>query len=116
MKIGIEYGNNASVLEDNIEHSSPTTRRCPYGVSNEDIRKVGDLLEFKKKIHLICKSKIILCVSQAVCRHRNVSSNAAACTQTHTWHSSGGIEPIGCSNCSSLVTECHRRVTGTIAA
>jgi hypothetical protein len=57
MKIGVEYGGSASVLEDNIEHSSPTTRRCPYGVSNEDIRKDGELLELKKEIHSICNQR-----------------------------------------------------------
>jgi len=58
MKIGVEYGGSATVFEDNIEHSFPTTRRCPYGVSSEDIRKVGELLELKKELHSICKSKI----------------------------------------------------------
>jgi hypothetical protein len=58
MKTRIEYGDTANVLEDNIEQSCPTTRSCPYGVSNEGIRKVGKLLELKKELHFICKSKI----------------------------------------------------------
>jgi hypothetical protein len=45
MKTKIKYGNSVNVLQDNIEQSFPTTRRCPYGVSNEDIKKVGELLE-----------------------------------------------------------------------
>jgi hypothetical protein len=48
MKTRVEYGNSANVLEDNIEHSSPTIKRCPYGVSNEDIMKVRELLHLKK--------------------------------------------------------------------
>jgi hypothetical protein len=55
MKIGIKYGGSANVLEDNIEHLSHTTTRCPYGVANEDIRKVGELLELKKEPHSIWK-------------------------------------------------------------
>jgi hypothetical protein len=58
MKTRVEYGGNVNVFKDNIEQSSPITRRCPYGVSNEDIRKVGELLELKKELHSICKSKI----------------------------------------------------------
>jgi hypothetical protein len=48
MKTRVEYGDSTNVLEDNTEHSSPITKRCPYGVSNEDIMKVRKLLELKK--------------------------------------------------------------------
>jgi hypothetical protein len=58
MKTKVEYGDSVNVLEDDIEQSSPTTRRCPYDVSNEDIRTIGKLLELKKEFHSICKSKI----------------------------------------------------------
>jgi hypothetical protein len=58
MKTRVEYGDNANVLEDNIEHSSPTAKRCPYGVSNEDIMKVRELLDLRKELHSICKSNI----------------------------------------------------------
>jgi hypothetical protein len=57
MKTRVEYGGIVNVLKDNIEQSSPTTRRCPYGVSNEDIKKVEEFLELNKELHFICKDQ-----------------------------------------------------------
>jgi hypothetical protein len=67
-------------------------------------------------LHFKTMLSMLACLSQAVYRHRNVSSNATACTQTHTWHFSPGIKPMGCSECSSLGTRCHRQVIDAMAA
>jgi hypothetical protein len=32
--------------------------KCPSGVSIEDIWKVTELLDLKKELHILCKSKI----------------------------------------------------------
>ncbi len=32
--------------------------KCPNGVVVDDIRKVTELLQFKRDLHIICKSKI----------------------------------------------------------
>jgi len=45
-------------LEDDMGQSSYTMSKCPSGVSIEDIQKVSEFLDLKKKLCILCKSKI----------------------------------------------------------
>jgi hypothetical protein len=45
-------------LEDDMGQSSYTMSKCPSGVLIEDIQKVTKLLDLKKELHILCKSKI----------------------------------------------------------
>ncbi len=45
-------------LEDDMGQSSYTMSKCPSGVSIEDIWKVIELLDLKKDMCILCKSKI----------------------------------------------------------
>jgi hypothetical protein len=47
-----------SPFEDDMGQLSYATSKCPSGVSIEDIQKVTKLLDLKKEMHILCKSKI----------------------------------------------------------
>jgi hypothetical protein len=53
----LEYA-SFTPLEDDMGQSSYTTSKCPSGVSIEDIWKVIGLLDLKKDLCILCKSKI----------------------------------------------------------
>jgi hypothetical protein len=57
----VVHGKNKGVAtpRQNIADSSLLIQtKCSYGVAYEDIKKVIDLLELKRELHLCCKSKI----------------------------------------------------------
>jgi hypothetical protein len=57
----VVHGKNKTMAihgESRANSSLLVQTKCPYGVAYEDIKKVIDLLELKKKLHLCYKSKI----------------------------------------------------------
>jgi hypothetical protein len=58
MKLILDY-KGIVVNGDNNEKSSQFVHvKCPTGVTFEDIKKVIKLLELKKELHQVCKTKI----------------------------------------------------------